>query len=101
MTAISSNSPSLKEPLALIPIGFSLAALVVVTIALAKYGVVHEADEGTAAHLFQLCMGVSFITSAAFAIQWLGRAPWRTLRVLGIQMVAALVAVAPVFYFKL
>jgi hypothetical protein len=101
MTTISSNRPSLREPLALIPIGFSLGALAVVTIALAKYGVVHEADEGTAAHLFQLCMGASCITSVAFAIQWLARAPWRALRILGIQLVAALVAVAPVFYFKL
>jgi hypothetical protein len=101
MRIISSNSPSLKEPLALIPIGFSLAALAVTTIALAKNGVVHEADEGTAAHLFQIFMAISFVTSVAFAIQWVARAPWRALRILGIQMVAALVAVAPVFYFKL
>lgn len=76
-------------------------ALAVTTIAITANGVVREADEGTAAHLFQLCMAASFVMSVAFAIRWLVRAPWPTLRILALQIAAALVALTPVFYFKL
>ena len=97
----SNTGPSLKEPLAFVPIACSLAAFAITTMAMTANGVVHEADEGTAAHLFQLFMAASFIMSAAFLIRWLARAPWQTLRIFAIQIVAALVAMAPVFYFKL
>jgi hypothetical protein len=46
-------------------------------------------------------MVASFIMSGAFVIRWLVRDPWQTLRILAIQIGAALVALAPVFYFKL
>lgn len=97
----SNTSLSLREPLAFIPIVCSLAALAITAMAIATNGVVHEADEGTAAHLFQLFMAASFIMSGAFVIRWLVRAPWQTLRILALQIVAALAALAPVFYFKL
>jgi hypothetical protein len=95
------SSLSLREPLAFIPIACSLAALAVTTIALTVNGVVREADEGTAAHLFQLIMVASFVVSVAFAIRWLRRDPRQTLLILAIQIVATLLALAPVFYFRL
>lgn len=97
----SNNGPSLRKPLAFIPIVCSLTALAMTTIVIAVNGVVREADEGPVAHLFQLLMVASFITSAAFVIRWLVRDPWQTLRIFAIQIGAALVALAPVFYFKL
>jgi hypothetical protein len=97
----SKTGLSLKEPLAFIPIVFSLAALAMTTIVITVNGVVREADEGAAAHLFQLLMVASFIMSVAFVIRWLVRDPWQTLRILAIQIGAVLVAFAPVFYFKL
>jgi hypothetical protein len=97
----SNTGLSLREPLAFIPIVFSLAALATTTMVLAINGVVHEADEGVAAHLFQLLMVASFVVSVAFVIRWLVRDPWQTLRIVAIQIVAALAALAPVFYFKL
>jgi hypothetical protein len=97
----SNTGLSLREPLAFIPIVYSLAALAMTTIVITVNGVVREADEGTDAHLFQLLMVASFIMSVAFVIRWLVRDPWQTLRILAIQIVAALVALAPVFYFKL
>jgi hypothetical protein len=93
--------PSLKAPLAFIPIALSLTALAFTATYLAINGVVHESDEGAAAHLFQLLMTASFIMSIAFLIRWLPRATWQTLRILVIQIIAALLAFAPVFYFKL
>ena len=98
----SSNiGPSLKEPLAFIPIGLSLSALAMTVLVVAVNGVVREADEGTAAHLFQSFMAASFTVSVAFVIRWLARAPRQMLRILAIQIVAALLALAPVFYLKL
>jgi hypothetical protein len=91
------SSLSLREPLTFIPIACSLAALALTAIALTVNGVVREADEGTAAHLFQLLMVASFVVSVAFAIRWLVRDPRQTLRILAIQIVAALPALAPVF----
>ena len=97
----STTGLSLREPLALIPIVCSLAALAMTTIVLSVNGVVREADEGPAAHIFQLLMVTSFIVSVAFVIRWLVRDPRQTLHILAIQIVAALVALAPVLYFKL
>jgi hypothetical protein len=97
----SNTGLSLKEPLAFIPIVCSLAALAMTTIVISLNGVVREADEGPAAHLFQLLMVASFVMSIAFVIRWLVRDPWQTLRILAIQIVAVLFALAPVFYFKL
>jgi hypothetical protein len=99
---MSSNTGlSFRKPLAFIPIVFSLSALAMTTMVLTVNGVVHEADEGADAHLFQVLMVASFITSAAFVIRWFVRDPWQTLRILAIQIVVALAALAPVFYFKL
>ena len=97
----ATTGPSLKDPLAFIPVAFSITALAVTIIAIAVNGVGREADEGSAAHLFQLFMAASFVMSAAFVIRWATRAPGQMLRILAIQIAAALVALAPIFYFKL
>jgi hypothetical protein len=97
----SNNGLSLRQSLAFIPIVCSLAAFAMTTIVITVNGVVREADEGVAAHIFQLLMVASFITSVAFVIRWLVRDPWQTLRIFAIQVVAVLVALAPVLYFKL
>ena len=41
----------------------------------AMFGVVHEADEGTAVHIFQLLMVAQVPFVAFFAIKWLPRTP--------------------------
>ena len=79
----------------------SLAALTVVLVHVAIYGVIHEADEGTAAHLFQLLMAAQLPIIAFFAIKWLPRAPKPTLWVLSLQVGAALASMAPVFFLGL
>ncbi|MFL6464674.1 MAG: hypothetical protein ACJ73N_09735, partial [Bryobacteraceae bacterium] len=45
-----------KEPVALIPIAMSLAASITVLSHIALFGVAREADEGAAAHIWQLLM---------------------------------------------
>jgi MFS superfamily sulfate permease-like transporter len=95
------NVSPMKQPSALLPIAMSVAALALVLGNVAIYGVVHEADEGTAAHLWQLLMAGQVPAIAYFALKWLPRAPGRALAVLAMQVVAALAACAPVYLLKL
>ena len=90
--------PSMKQPSAFLPLAMSLAALALALGNAAIFGVVYEADEGTAAHLFQLLMVVQIPVVAFFAIKWLPRAPRETLRILALQAGAALAAFAAVFF---
>jgi len=95
------NVLPMKQPSAILPIAMSATALALVLGHVAIFGVVHEADEGTAAHLWQLLMAGQVPIIAYFALKWLPRAPGRTLRLLALQAVAALAACAPVYWFKL
>jgi len=88
----------IKEPSAFLPLAMSLAALALVLGHAAMYGIVHEADEGTPAHLFQLLMAAQVPVVAFFAIKWLPRTPRQTLQVLALQAGAALAAFAAVFF---
>ncbi len=95
------NASPMKQPSALIPMAMSLAALALVVGHIAAFGVIREADEGAAAHLWQLLMAGQVPVVAYFALKWLPRAPGQALRVLALQCVAALAACAPVYWFKL
>lgn len=92
---------TIKHPSAWIPLAMSLAALALVLGNVAMFGVVHEADEGAAAHIWQILMAGQVPFVAFFAIKWLPSAPKQALMILGLQIVAVLAACAPVFFFKL
>jgi hypothetical protein len=92
------NTPSMKQPSAFLPVAMSLAALALVLGHVAIYGSVHAADEGTAAHLFQILMAAQVPIVAFFAIKWLPQAPGRALRVLALQALAGIAAFASVFF---
>jgi hypothetical protein len=79
----------------------SLAALALVLGHIAIYGGARQADEGTAARLWQLLMAGQIPVIAFFAIKWLPRDPTPALFVLVLQLVAGLAAAAPVFLLKL
>lgn len=87
----------LRRPSGFLPVAMSLAGLALVLGHVARFGVVHEADEGTAAHLWQMLMGGQLPLILYFAATWLPRAPGASLRVLGIQAIAALASLAAVF----
>jgi hypothetical protein len=76
----------------------SLAALAIVLGHAAVFGIVHEADEGTPAHIFQLLMAAQIPLVAFFAIKWLPRDSARTLRVMALQAGAGLAAFTAVFF---
>lgn len=90
------NAPSLKQPGAFVPLAMSLLALGMAVGHAAIFGITHEADEGTAAHIFQLLMAAQVPMVTVFVVRWLPRAPRQTMRVLAVQVVAALAAVAAV-----
>jgi hypothetical protein len=91
----------LKHPSAFLPLAMSLTALAIVLIHIAAFGTAREADEGSAAHLWQLLMAGQMPVLAFFAIKWLPRAPRQTLGVLALQAGAALASMAPVFFLNL
>ena len=91
----------MKRPSAWIPVAMSLIALAIVLIHIARFGTAREADEGTAAHLWQILMAGQLPIVAFFAIKWLPRTPQPALVVLALQGNAGLAAMAPVFYFRL
>jgi hypothetical protein len=95
------NFSTLKRPSALIPLAMSLAALSLVLGHIAISGPAREADEGTAAHLWQLLMAGQLPVIAFFAIKWLPREPRQALLILVLQAVAGLAAAAPVFLLRL
>ena len=88
----------IKKPSAYLPIAMSLSALALVLIHAALYGIVHEADEGTTAHLFQILMAAQVPLVAFFALKWLPEVPGQALRVIALQICAALAAFASVYW---
>ena len=91
------NLSTMKLPSALLPLAMSFAALAIVLGHIAISGITRQADEGTAAHLWQLLMAGQLPVIAFFAIKWFPRSPRQALLVLALQAGAALTALAPVF----
>jgi hypothetical protein len=96
-----SSSTLMRQPSAFLPVAMSLVALAMVMAHVAIFGAVREADEGTAAHIFQLLMIAQVPIIAFFAIKWLPRTPRQAVRILALQFTAALAALAPVFVLDL
>jgi hypothetical protein len=89
--------PVLKHPSAFLPVAMSLGALATVLGFLALHGPAPQADEGAAAHIWQVLMAVQVPIVVFFAFKWVPRSPRQAVRILALQAGAALVAMAPVF----
>lgn len=94
-------STMMKQPSAFLPMAMSLAALTLVLGHVAMFGGAREADEGTAAHLFQLLMVAQLPIIAFFAIKWLPLNPRPALAILALHLAAAIAALTPVFLLGL
>jgi hypothetical protein len=94
------NGALLKRPSALLPVALSLAALAIVIGYATMFGTARQADEGTAAHVWQLLMVGQVPVVAFFAIKWLPTQPRQALMVLALQVSAALAAMFPVWWFQ-
>lgn len=90
----------LKNPSAFLPLAMSFCALATVLIYVALFGPARQADEGTAAHIWQILMGGQIPIIMFFVIKWLPRTPREALLVLALQGSAALMALAPVYLLR-
>jgi hypothetical protein len=97
---MSVNTMLLKRPTALLPVVMSLAALATVVAYATMFGTARQADEGTAAHIWQLLMAGQVPVVAFFAIKWLPAEPRQAVLVLALQVGAALAALFPVWWFQ-
>jgi hypothetical protein len=90
----------LNRPSALIPLVMSATALAIVLGYAVMFGTAPQADEGIAAHIWQILMVGQFPVIAFYAIKWLPTQPKQALIVLSAQLGAALAAVFPVWWFR-
>lgn len=96
------NIPAIiKKPSAFLPVAMSLGALAMVLGHVVMSGAAREADEGAAAHIFQLLMVAQVPFVAFFAIRWLSQSPKHAWPVLALQVAAAIAALAPVYLLNL
>lgn len=93
-----SFSTVLRRPSAWLPFVLSITALAVVLGHVALYGTGHEADEGAAAHVWQILTAAQLPLIAFFAIRWLPRAPRAALLVLAVLAGTILANFAAVFF---
>ena len=94
------NNPLIKQPSAWVPLMMSLAALLMLLGYVAIFGIVHHADEGAPAHIFQLLMVVQLPIVAYFAIRWLPKRPKQSLMVLALQAIAWIIPIVAVLWFE-
>ena len=87
----------LKHPSAFLPVAMSLGALAVVLMFVALHGTAPQADEGAAAHIWQLLMATQVPIVVFFAIKWVPQSPRQAAPILALQVGAALAAMAPVY----
>jgi hypothetical protein len=87
----------INHPSAFLPIVMSLGALTAVGLHLALVGTAPQPDEGAAAHVWQLLMGLQLPVIFYFAARWVSAAPRRAVPILVLQIGAAVIAAAPVF----
>jgi len=90
----------LKIPSAFLPLAMSFCAFATVLVYVALFGAARQADEGTAAHIWQILMAGQIPIIVFFAIKWLPRTPKQALLVLMLQGGAALMALAPVYLLR-
>jgi hypothetical protein len=89
------------RPTGYVPVAMSIAALLIVLGHIAMFGTAREADEGIAAHLWQLLMVAQLPVVLLFAIKWLPLERRSALLVLALQASVGLAALALVYFLGL
>jgi hypothetical protein len=90
----------LKRPSAYLPLFLSLGALSVVLTYLVVNGTAPQADEGAAAHIWQLLMAAQVPIVLYFAVKWLPQSPKEAAVALALQLGGALTAMLPVYLLR-
>ncbi len=97
------NKSLIKKPSAWFPIAMSFAALAFVVGYVAIFGISQETqrDEGTPARIFQMLIAGQVPIIGFFVVRWFFEKQKQTLQILALQIVAVLMAFAPVFFLEL
>jgi hypothetical protein len=90
----------LKQPGAVIPLGMSFLAFLMIIAVFSTAGVTHPQDEGAPARIFQLLILLQVPVAGFFALKHLPEDPRPTLAILLSQVSAALLAVATVAWLE-
>lgn len=90
-----------KNTSAWLPIAMSIFALVFTLVYLAIFGNVRHEDEGLAAHIFQLLIGGQVFIIAFFLTKYFPKKPKEAFLIFAIQILAIIVAFAPVYILEL
>jgi hypothetical protein len=93
---IPMNRSMLRQASAFVPLAMSFAALALVLWQSIVSGSVRDADEGAAAHVFQLLIVGQAPFAAWFALKWLPREPGDAMLILALQAASAVAALIPV-----
>ena len=91
----------IKHPSAFLPIALSLIASLLVVGEAAFFGATHQTDEGAAAHIWQLLVEIQLPIILFFIVKYLPQQLKQTSQVIGLQLLALILAVLPVFLFHL
>ena len=95
-------SSLLKQFTGWVPIAMSATVVIMLAIFIFLGGPLdREADEGFAAHMFQLLMALQIPIIIYFAAKWLPQKPREAVQILALQIVAGVLAAAPVFILHL
>ena len=94
------NLELLKRPTAFIPIAMSVTALSIALSYAVMFGVARQADEGTAAHMWQLLMAGQLPMIAFFVFKWFRAQPKQASLVVALQIAAVLIAMFPVWWLR-
>jgi hypothetical protein len=100
MNNSSENNSLFKQPSAWIPLVMSLAALTMILVYVAIFGIIHNQDEGAPARIFQLIMAAQLPIAAYFAFKWLPKRPRQALVVLALQAVGWIIPIITVGWFE-
>lgn len=96
----SENNSLFKQPGAWIPLSMSLAALVMILVYVAMFGIVQNEDEGAPARIFQLIMLAQLPIAVYFAVRWLPKQPKQSILVLVVQAVAWIIPILTIIYLE-
>ncbi len=88
----------IRQPSAWLPLLMALMALALVLGHAAVFGIVHETDEGAAAHIWQILMAGQLPILAYFILRWLPKRPGESLQVLAFLAVLWLANFGAVYW---
>ncbi len=91
----------LKRPSAFLPLLISAGFLAAFAVGIAQGTLVRQPDEDAGAHLFQLLMPLQLLTIVFFGFSWIPKQPRAALPIFTLQVAAAIVVVAVVYFHHL